>query len=128
MNGGELGQAACLTCYGGGETASERGIADCPDCGGTGALPPHDVLVEWRMRAIENSCLPGDSEVARNTAWLAFELRRSRHALVQILALSQESAESDAIAQRIRHLANDALGVYEPQDPQLSSEPDTLRS
>jgi len=120
MESRDLGQkpgklkSACLTCYGQGETANEWGLAACPDCGGAGALPPRDVLTEWRLRAIEKAYLSSETEPARDVAWLAFELRRSRDALVQILALSQEGLEPDATAKRIRYLANDALGVYEP--------------
>lgn len=89
----------------------------CPDCGGSGALPSHDVLVEWRLRALEKDHADRRDESAQGVRWLAFELRRSRAALLQILALSHELGDEEPLATRIRFLANDALGVYEPIKP-----------
>jgi hypothetical protein len=71
------------------------------------------VLVEWRIRAVETAHGDRRDESAQDVRWLAFELRRSRAALLQVLALSHE-LDDTALAQRIRFLANDALGVYEP--------------
>jgi len=105
----------CLTCYGRGETSNEMGLVACPDCGGTGSLPPRDVLVEWRLRAIEKSYSQIQSEASPDVAWLAFELRRARDALLKIMALAQDDAGT-AELKRIRFSANDALGVYEPKD------------
>lgn len=132
MTSTDSGVAACLTCYGQGETATEWGVSACPDCGGSGALPPRDTLVEWRLRAIEKGYLPSDSSTAQDVAWLAFELRRARHALTQILALSQElgqeSSSDERLAVRLRFLANDALGLYaaveQAPEPKKSVEPD----
>jgi hypothetical protein len=107
----------CGSCYGQGEVPTEAGPAACPDCGGTGVLPPHDVLVEWRLRAIEKAHADKRDESAQDVRWLAFELRRSRAALLQVLALSHDLSEGDPLAQRIRFLANDALGVYQPEPP-----------
>ena len=106
---------ACLSCYGQGEISSEMGLGACPDCGGTGSLPPRDVLVEWRLRAIERSYSHSQKEASSDVAWLAFELRRGRDALVKIMALAQDDAGPPGL-KRIRFLANDALGFYEPQD------------
>jgi hypothetical protein len=111
----ESSQAACLTCYGRGETATETGLGACPDCGGTGLLPPRDVLVEWRIAAVEKRYASGDSEATPDINWLAFELRRARQALTKILALAQEDAV-ESQAKHIRFAANEALGVYEPKD------------
>lgn len=111
----ESNGASCLTCYGRGETSTEMGLGACPDCGGTGSLPPRDVLVEWRLRAIEKSYLQAQNEASSDVAWLAFELRRARDALFKIMALAQDDAGA-AELKRIRFLANDALGVYEPKD------------
>jgi len=66
-------------------------------CGGEGALPARDTLVEWRLRAIERAYLPGDSATAQDVAWLAFELRRARQALTQMLALSQEFGQDPPV-------------------------------
>jgi len=110
----ESSAAQCLTCYGNGEAASDWGVTACPDCGGCGTLPAADVLVEWRMRAIEKNYAHGDGDVARDVAWLAFELRRARQALVKIMTVAQaDAAEDDALATRIRFLVNDALHLYE---------------
>jgi len=91
------------------------GLEACPDCGGTGSLPPRDVLVEWRLRAIEKSYAQAQSQASVDVGWLAFELRRSREALLKIMALAQDDAGS-AELKRIRFVANDALGVYDPKD------------
>ena len=125
MNHMELSAGSCLTCYGSGETASEWGLSACPDCGGAGALPPRDTLVEWRLRAIERAYLPSDSGTAQDVAWLAFELRRARQALTQMLALSQEfgqdRAADERLALRLRFLGNDALGLYAAVDEHVDT-------
>jgi hypothetical protein len=72
------------------------------------------VLVEWRIRAIEKAHGDRRDEPAQDVRWLAFELRRSRAALLQVLALSHELDDGDPLVKRIRFLTNDALGVYEP--------------
>jgi len=107
---------ACLTCYGQGEVVSEYGSAACPDCGGAGTLPPQNVLADWRISAIEKHYNGDSSQAAQDVGWLAFELRRTRHALMQVLALAQDAAQDSAVAQRIQFLANDALGVYRPEN------------
>lgn len=107
---------ACLTCYGQGEVVSEYGSAACPDCGGAGTLPPQNVLSDWRISAIEKHYNGDPSQAAQDIGWLAFELRRTRHALMQILALAQDAAQESEAAKRIQFLANDALGVYRLQD------------
>jgi len=78
-------------------------------------LPPRDVLVEWRLRAVEKAYARTQNEASSDVAWLAFELRRAREVLLKIMALAQDDAGA-AELKRIRFLANDALGVYEPQD------------
>lgn len=107
----------CASCYGQGEVPTDLGSLACPDCGGTGVLPPHDVLVEWRLRAIEKAHGEPPGETAQDVRWLAFELRRSRAALVQVLALGHDLSDEDPIARRIRFVANEALGVYQPVKP-----------
>ncbi|MEP7052514.1 MAG: hypothetical protein ABJB12_19260 [Pseudomonadota bacterium] len=115
MDPSEANGAKCLTCYGGGETSTEMGVQACPDCGGTGSLPPRDVLVEWRLRAIEKSYVQTQNQASFDVGWLAFELRRARDVLFKVMALAQDDAGS-AELKRIRFLANDALGVYDPMD------------
>jgi hypothetical protein len=43
---------------------------------------------------------------------LVSEVRRAHHALLQILASSQDGDEDDASLKRIKFLANDVLSVY----------------
>jgi hypothetical protein len=105
---------SCQTCHGQGIVPGDTGPANCPDCGGDGILPSRDVLVEWRIAEIERVHGAQADEVSPHVRWLAHELRRSRHALVQVIALSEELEAADGIAQRIRFVANDALGMYEP--------------
>jgi len=106
---------ACLTCYGQGEVSSDYGATTCPDCGGAGALPPQNVLADWRISAIEKLYNGDPSQAAQDVGWLAFELRRTRHAMMQILSLAQDAAQDSPAAHRIQFLANDALGVYRPE-------------
>jgi len=103
----------CRTCYGEGNVPTDEGPVSCPDCGGAGTLPHHDTLVEWRLREIERAHSARDDSVARDIKWLAFELRRAREALTGILTLTDEADEpSDQQQQRMRFLANRALGLY----------------
>jgi hypothetical protein len=104
----------CRSCHGQGTLPAEVGPVPCPDCGGAGTLPTRDVLVEWRIAEIERVHGGGADEVSPHVRWLAFELRRARRALVQVIALSQELEDTHPIAQRIRFVTNDALGLYEP--------------
>jgi hypothetical protein len=112
---------ACQTCHGEGSVGSELGAARCPDCGGTGTLPGRDVLVEWRVTQIERVHGGKSDEVSGHIRWLAFELRKARQALNQVIALSAELDEEHAIAQRIRFVANDALGLYQPVEGEKSA-------
>jgi hypothetical protein len=74
-------------------------------------LPHHDTLVEWRLREIERAHGSRDDEVAKDIKWLAFELRRSREALTELLALTEE-VDEPAVLTRMRFIANRALGLY----------------
>ncbi len=104
---------ACQTCQGEGTVGSELGPVACPDCGGSGTLPGRDVLIEWRVTEIERVHGGKTDEVSQHIRWLAFELRKARQALSQVIALSSEPEADDSIAQRLRFIANDALGLYE---------------
>ena len=53
---------------------------------------------------------PWDETLAR---WLLAELRNARRALNEIIALAHDVDDEDRIAQRIRFVANRALGTYE---------------
>jgi hypothetical protein len=47
--------------------------------------------------------------------WLVAEVRRAHHALLQILAASQDVDQADSTAIKIKFLANDVLRVYPPK-------------
>lgn len=106
----------CITCFGTGEVGGERGPEDCRDCHGTGQLASAASVAEERLRRIEASTRETahlEAELERDVNWLIFEVRKSRSALVQILAAAQDLDDGDALVKRIRFAANDALGLYE---------------
>ena len=106
----------CWTCYGEGVTASEQGPENCPDCGGLGRLPSGLVRTEWRLRELERVYGPKGGEASQDVQWLVTEVRRAHHALMQIMAASQDAEQTDAMAIKIKFIANDVLGVY-PAEP-----------
>jgi hypothetical protein len=103
----------CMTCWGTGESVTNVGPSDCPDCGGSGILPSRGVLVEWRARDVERAHARGEDEAAVHVRWLLAELRSARRALTEIIALAHDVDDQDRIAQRIRFVANRALGTYQ---------------
>lgn len=102
----------CESCYGQGSLPSDQGPMACPDCGGSGVLPRPDTHVEWRLREIERTFGVGSEEPAQAVRWLAFELRRAREALMEVLALSGEIPDSAELV-RLRFSANRALHLYD---------------
>jgi hypothetical protein len=90
---------------------TDDGPVPCPDCGGAGVLPTNNVLVEWRAGAIERLHGGGQDQIAQDVRWLVFEIRRSRLALTKMLALAEEMGD-DPVAQQLRFIANEALGLY----------------
>jgi hypothetical protein len=102
-----------MSCSGTGEVPTDFGMVDCPDCGGGGVLPSRNALVDWRSRDIERAMSAGRAVDAADATWLIAELRRSRNALTQIVALAHDVQDGDALGQRIRFLAIDALGLYD---------------
>jgi hypothetical protein len=104
----------CRTCQGLGEVPSAIGPAQCPDCLGLGKLPSGTVLAERRLRELEGRYADGAEDHAPDVRWLIAEVRRSHHALVQILAAGQEIGADHPIGRKIAFLANDVLGVYRP--------------
>ncbi|MDH5675653.1 MAG: hypothetical protein OEZ06_26250 [Myxococcales bacterium] len=106
----------CATCYGEGAVGSTHGPQACPDCEGIGFLPSATVLTERRLRELERVYARQGGQVGQDVQWLATEVRRAHHALVQILAASQEADESDAAAAQIRGLANSVLNMYRERD------------
>ncbi len=103
----------CESCLGTGETPTDYGVVDCPDCGGSGVLPTRNVLVEWRVRDIERGLTHGRAVAAEDLRWLMAELRNARTALTEIIALAHDANDPDSIALKIRFAANRALGMYE---------------
>lgn len=102
----------CNSCHGTGETASEFGMASCPDCGGAGYLPSPHVRVEWRARDIELAHASGTTAVARDVRFLLAELRRARDALTEVASLANELDEN-AIVSRLKFTVTRALRLYE---------------
>jgi len=111
----------CETCYGEGAVVTESGPQTCGDCDGMGTLPSAPTLAERRLREIEDRFGTVGGEAWRDVRWLVSEVRRSHHALLQILAASQDAAPEDEVPAKIRFLANDVLGVYPPHPPEPSS-------
>jgi hypothetical protein len=110
-----MSDAKCTTCYGSGEVVTDHGATVCPDCFGDGTPPGRGAKVEWRLRALDQQYAAG-GETGADVRWLIHELRKSREALVHILTLCQDSAESSDLLSNIQFRANDALGLYE-QEP-----------
>jgi hypothetical protein len=108
----ETSEVKCWTCYGEGTTANEQGLVACPDCGGLGQLPSPLVLTEWRLRELERIYSTKGGAAGQDVGWLVTEVRRAHHALVKILAASQDADADDATATKIKFIANDVLGVY----------------
>ncbi len=104
---------ACSSCFASGEVPTDYGAVDCPDCGGAGFLPSRHVLVDWRVRDFEQAVSRGDGLGPSDLKWMLTELRQARAALMEIIALAHDIDDGDAIAQRIRFVANKALGLYE---------------
>jgi len=98
-------------------TASEQGPLTCVDCAGLGQLPSGLVRTEWRLRELERIYETKTGELGQDFRWLIAQLRRSHHALLQILAASQDGDDDSQSATRIRYLANDVLSVY-PKQPE----------
>jgi hypothetical protein len=102
----------CETCYGEGAVITESGPSTCSDCHGIGTLPSAPTLAERRLREIEERFASQGGEQWRDVRWLVAEVRRGHHALLQILAASQDAVDGDGVPAKIRFLANDVLGVY----------------
>jgi hypothetical protein len=107
----------CESCYGDGRIPTDAGQVVCPDCGGSGTLPHTDTNIEWRLREIERIHGPRDDETAKDFRWLAFELRRARAVLVELLGLFDDLAQTPGAQApelaRMRFIANRALNLYE---------------
>jgi hypothetical protein len=111
----ETAQGRCTTCFGTGEIVNEQGPMACPHCFGDGGAVGGGAKVEWRLREIERLHRGSGLESEKDVLWVVHELRRSREALVRIVTLCQDGQEGDALALEIKYLANEVLGLYEPQ-------------
>ena len=109
----------CVSCYGEGVISGITGPEPCPDCGGVGALPSSNTLAERRLRDLESEYARHGGQIESDMRWLVDEVRRSRHALIQILAAAQDADSEDVLAARVRFLANGAIGLY-PVDSSAS--------
>ena len=107
---------SCTSCAGSGAVPTDYGLVDCPDCGGAGYLPSRHVLNEWRARDIERGLARGKLPDAADVRWILTELETARDALTQVIALAHDIDDGDAIARRIRFVANKALGLYDVTD------------
>ena len=99
---------------GAGETATESGVAVCPDCFGSGRPLSGGAKLEWRLRQIEKTHRGSGSETAADVLWLVRELRKSHEALVRILTRCQDAEDGDGFAAEVRFRANEALALYDP--------------
>ena len=84
----------------------------------TDTLPSSMVLVERRLRDLESRYAAAGSQAALDVRWLVDEVRRSRHALVQILAASADTGSDPdrALSQKVMFLANDVLDYFQVED------------
>jgi hypothetical protein len=103
----------CETCYGSGEIPTDEGLITCPDCGGTGTLASPATLVEWRLRAIERAHDGRSDDAAMDARWLAFEVRRARGALTELIAIIDD-LDDTPVRTRMLFVANEALHLYQP--------------
>ena len=108
----QITQETCLTCLGAGEVSSERGIAGCPDCDGTGKVGDVYLRTEHQLREVEMRASRLSGEAAADVTWLVGELRRARSALMKVLTAAQDGNEGDDLNKRIRFEANEALKIY----------------
>lgn len=117
----EIAEDTCLTCLGAGEVSSERGVARCDDCDGTGKIGSIFRRNEQRIRQIESHLSRLSGEAALDSQWLILELRRCRAALVNVMTAAQDAEQEDDVFAQVRFFANEALGMY----PTVDSSDDT---
>jgi hypothetical protein len=106
----------CLTCYGTGEIVSENGAETCTDCYGAGRSLGGGTTIEWRLRDLERAHRGQGRESEADVLWLVHELRRSRNALLRIMALCEDAGDAEQLALAIRHTANEVLELYDEVD------------
>ncbi len=111
---GRMNEERCKSCYGTGELVTEEGPRTCPDCFGDGDAGGRGAKLEWRLRELERQHRDSGRDGDADVLWLIHELRRSREALVYILARCQDAEAGDALAADVMGRANEALGLYEP--------------
>jgi hypothetical protein len=107
--------SACLSCQGSGEVGTDSGPLPCPDCFGAGKALSPGIRLEWRLSQIESTCARLGRDGEADVLWLVHEVRRSRAALLQILARCQDADDADATARAVKYEANAALELYDPK-------------
>ena len=117
-------QGKCLTCLGTGEVGSMHGPVTCTDCDGSGRPPRRHLLTERRLSEIETRFRRDETQTGIDVSWLAFELRRAREALMKILTMSGEAPVGEPTTRPVWHLANNVLGVYEPEGLRTADDKD----
>jgi hypothetical protein len=105
--------APCMTCLGAGEIGTDHGPQRCPSCFGEGRHLGSMERVEWRLRDLERGHQGDAHGCAPDVRWLVYELRRSREALLRILARCDD--ETGGLAADIKFSANEVLELYEPR-------------
>ena len=93
-----------------------RGASVCPDCLGHGRAP-RGAVMEWRLRDLERAHAGHKHGCENDIQWLVHELRRHRDALIEVLTRCQDAGDTSAVVVDIRHVANEALGLYQPEPP-----------
>src|SRR5690606_10590851 len=101
----KIEEGTCLTCLGTGEVSSERGLARCDDCDGSGKIGTTFDRNEQRMRQIEAKVSRLGGETEQDVRWLIGELRRARSSLLSIMSLAQEGGLDEESLKRVRFFA-----------------------
>jgi hypothetical protein len=70
---------------------------------------------EWRLRDVERSHRGLGRESEADVLWLVHELRRSRDALLRIVAICDDAGSGEQLALEVKHAANEVLGLYCPE-------------
>lgn len=74
-------------------------------------MPEKRALVEWRLRDIERAIGSGLKPAPVDIHWMISELRASRKALTEVVALAHDAEDPDGIAMKIRLVAGRTLGL-----------------
>ncbi len=120
----ELAQGTCLSCLGGGEVSSERGLSFCADCQGTGKIGSELQRTERRLREIELRTQNLTGEISLDIRWLIGNIRRYRTGLLKVMSAAQDGgspgneASAEKLLKAIQFDANEVLEIY-PKESDL---------